>query len=70
MPNRIVESVVILAVGICALWIAYTGKPVYSGRVRGFSKHKVPMSPRRGRAIATIVGVYAVLFALWIFFAS
>lgn len=64
MTTRVEGSIVSFVVGVVALWAAFTGKPIYSGRA-----HKEPMPPKEGRTIATIVGVFAILFAVWFFFA-
>jgi hypothetical protein len=67
MTTRVVGAIVSFAVGIGAVWVAFTGKSVYSGLTSG--SHREPMPPKEGRTIATIVGVFALLFAFWLFFA-
>jgi hypothetical protein len=67
MTERVTGTIVLLVVGIGALWVAFTGKSVYSGLTSG--SRREPMPPKEGRTIATLVGVFALLFALWFFFA-
>jgi hypothetical protein len=68
MMTRVVGTIVMLAIGIGALWVAFTGKSVYSGPTSG--SHREPMPPKEGRTMATMVGVFFLLFALWFFFAG